>query len=102
MITQVLNKSEVEKLFKKEAVFISGDNVIPVLRAEILFGKEAVEFAEQKPGQDYNEFWLGPEGCRIRYLYYSGFKKAVTYCNIMNILVANGPVEVEREEKNIA
>lgn len=102
MITQVLNKSEVEKLFEKEAVFIGGDNVIPVLRAEIIFGKEAVEFAEQKPGQDYNEFWIDPEGSRMRYLYYSGFKKAVTYCNIMNVLAVNGPVAVAREEKNIA
>lgn len=92
MITQILNKSEVEKLFEKEAVFISGDNVIPVFRAEMIFGKEAVEYAQQKGGEDYSIHYLGAIGKQMRYLYYKGFKKAATYYNIVNILESFEPV----------
>lgn len=86
MITQILNKSEVEKLFEKEAVFISAGDVVPVYKAEILFGKEATDHAQQKGGEDYNIYSLGATGKEMRYLYYKGFKKAATYCNIANIL----------------
>lgn len=91
MITQILNKSDVEQLFNKESIFIGNDNVIPVKTAERLFGKDATSYGFDKPGEDFNVYTIKGNVCE--YLYYRGFKKAATYHNISNILEDFNAVE---------
>lgn len=90
MITKILNKSDVEQLFDKESVFIGNKNVIHVKTVERLFGKNAADYGMDKPGKDYNVYTA--RGNNFKYLYYTGFEKAVTYHNISNILEDFNPV----------
>lgn len=82
IITGVLNKTETDRLFESEAILVGKSDVMPYETAVRLLGASAVKYAS-KPGEDYNEHWLGNEKDRMRYLYKSGFYKAVTYHNVM-------------------
>ncbi len=85
MITGTLNRTEVDRIFQKEAVLIGGEDVIPYGVAVEYLGKSAVDFA-RIAGADYNEYWLGDKKHSLRYLYKKGFEKAVTHYNIMTII----------------
>ena len=58
MITGTLNRTEVDRIFQKEAVLMGGADVIPYGVAVEYLGKSAVDFA-RIAGEDYNEYWLG-------------------------------------------
>lgn len=82
MIRGTLTREEADTLFIRESFLVGNDNVISYQRAVYLLGKNAVEFAKEA-GTDWNEHWLGSKEKSIRYLYKAGFRKAVTYHNIM-------------------
>lgn len=84
MIKGTLTKEEADNLFMREAILVGNIDVIPYQRAIFLLGKDAVAFA--KAGEDWNEYWLGSKEKSIKYLYKAGFRKAVTYHNIMMVL----------------
>lgn len=87
MVRGTLTREEADNLFMREAFLVGNDNVIPYQRAVYLLGKDAVEFAKEA-GTDRNEYWLGSKEKSIAFLYKAGFRKAVTYHNIMVTLNA--------------
>lgn len=90
----MLNLEQTKSLFDKEAILFFNCNVISKKRAEELLGTDAVKAAIQfgQGGQDYNSF-CGKK-LELSYLYFSGFKIAVTYANFRE-LCEKGEAEVE-------
>lgn len=88
-----MTREEADNLFMREAFLVGIDNVISYQRAVYLLGNDAVEYANSA-GTDWNEYWLGSKEKSIRYLYKAGFRKAVTY---HNVLIALNDVEKDKE-----
>ena len=93
MVRGTLTREEADNLFMREAFLVGTDNVIPYQRAVYLLGKDAVEFANEA-GTDRNEYWLGSKERSIAFLYKAGFRKAVTY---HNVLIALNDEEKDKE-----
>lgn len=80
---------DIEKLFLSASIFVINNDVVPVKRAEKIFGKDAVKFAsEAQNGLHYNGYGIGDY--TMMYLTKKGFCIAATYCNVR---------EYESEEK---
>ena len=79
----LLNKAQVDELFRREAVFLgSGDNV-PESRVAELFGADAVNFAKRGKatiGENFNGYGIGD--FTLQYLTYKGFQAAASYSNV--------------------
>ncbi len=81
----MLNKEQVNLLFRQNAVLIGDVDGMPRYRAEELFGKEAVGCVigvESRCG--YSDVY-GIGNCGILYLTYRGFQAVATYANIREI-----------------
>ncbi len=75
----ILNKLQADELFRREAVLIGRDDVIPEFKAVELFGEKAVSFAKTGNG-NWNAF--GVSDFNLGYLYYTGFLAAVSFHNV--------------------
>jgi len=83
-ISNILNKSQVDALFQREAVLIGTKDVVPEFRAMALFGDSAVEYAREAPdGQYWNGYGIGDY--TLEYLTYKGFQAAASYHNAQQL-----------------
>lgn len=87
----MLNLEQAKALFAREAVFLGGNDGVPVSRAMELFGEKATQFAARlsfvRNGQTqivYSSFF-GLGDYQIQYLTYRGFLQAATYANALEI-----------------
>lgn len=80
-----MNKETAEEMFNRNAVLISGKNVIPERIAIKLTSKKAVEFAEKTVVKGFNGYGIGEIGTMM-YLTKSCFFTAVTYQNVVEEL----------------
>lgn len=82
---KILNKAQVDELFRREALLIEQRDVVPEYSAEALFGTEAVAFAKHTggPGRAFNEFGIGNES--PPYLTYMGFQIAASFYNVRTL-----------------
>lgn len=83
MVNRVLNSKQAKRLFDENAVYICGTDMVTVQRAQELFEKEAVDYAEQNGTNKIN--LKGVKGFD-----YCGFMDMVTVHNIN--MLASGKV----------
>lgn len=83
----ILNKSQVDTLFQREAVMLGGEDCVPDHRVAILFGIEAVKHvrrmdrdnkARYKTGYGIGDFTLFA-------ITYRGFLAAASYYNVKQL-----------------
>lgn len=82
----ILNKSQVDALFQREAVLLGHEDCVPEHRAAILFDKDAVEHA--KSLRHWNGYGIGD--FTLGYLTYKGFLAAASYSNIRQLQKESG------------
>lgn len=80
----ILNKLQADELFRREAVLIGQDDVIPAFKAVALFGEKAVSFAKTGNG-NWNGFGVGD--FTLDYLTHTGFLAAVSFYNVEQMKV---------------
>lgn len=78
MIDQVLNSKQAKRLFEENAVYIDGADIVTVNRAQELFEKDAVDYAEQNGTNQINS--KGVKGFD-----FLGFMDMVTFHNVKMI-----------------
>lgn len=81
----VLNKLQADELFRREAILIGLDDVLPIPRAVELFGEKAVSFAKDKDHKHWSAFGAGD--FNLDFLRYSGFLRAVSFYNVEQMKV---------------
>ena len=80
------SKAQVDALFQENAVLLGRTDYVPFYRAEVLFGKPAVDYArqtgleEKAPGGYFNG-WGADSTEFIMALTYRGFQTAAHYYN---------------------
>ena len=77
----ILNKSQVDTLFQREAVMIGTADVVPVFRAASLFGEGAVEHARNL--KHWNSYGVGDFD--LDYITYRGFQVAASFYNVQQL-----------------
>lgn len=82
---EILNKRQADELFRREAILIGRDDVLPASKAVALFGKKAVSFAKDKEFKRWGAFGVGD--FTADYLNYAGFLAAVSYYNVEQMKV---------------
>ena len=82
---EILNKLQADELFRREAILIGRDDVLPVSKAVALFGEKAVSFAKDKEFKHWGAFGVGD--FTTDYLNYTGFLAAVSYYNVEQMKV---------------
>lgn len=89
---RTINKVEAMEIFDKEAILISGDDVLPFHRAIDIFGEMAAAFIDEnmkhegylKGGADWNAMGACSESRPIFYYFHrAGFLKLVTEYNYL-------------------
>ncbi len=80
----ILNKAQVDALFRREAVLIGTADVVPTFRAAVLFGERAVEHAQRLPAGQYSNGY-GAEGYTLMYLTFRGFQAAASFYNVQQL-----------------
>lgn len=80
----VLNKAQVDALFRREAVLLGSRDGVPVSSAAVLFGEAAVKFAYSgHSGEYWNGYGVGDY--TLVYLTYRGFLAAASYYNVQQL-----------------
>lgn len=79
-----LNKDQVDELFHRVAVMISGHDVAPKHRVEKLFGEGSFDFAFRMDGVRYGNGY-GVGDYTLEYITYKGFLIAATYYNVRRL-----------------
>jgi len=74
---EILNKLQADELFRREAILIGRDDVLPV--------SKAVSFAKDKEFKHWGAFGVGD--FTADYLNYTGFLAAVSYYNVEQMKV---------------
>ena len=82
----MLNKTQVNALFVREAILLGSKDGVPMERVQELFGQEAVDKVSRfgKCGVHFNIFGCGAS-CQVTYFYLLGFQYAATYANISEL-----------------
>lgn len=78
MIDQVLNSKQAKRLFEENSVYIDGADIVTVNRAQELFERDAVDYAEQNGANQINS--KGVKGFD-----FLGFTDMVTFHNVKMI-----------------
>ena len=81
----IFNKLQADELFRREAVLIGRDDVMPMSKAVALFGEKAVSFAKDEEGKQWGAFGVGD--FIADYLKYTGFLAAVSFYNVEQMKV---------------
>ncbi len=81
----MLNKEQVNLLFRQNAVLIGDADGMPRYRAEELFGEEAVDYVMSRDCRNGYYNWYSIRGYDAPYLTYRGFQVVATYVNIQEI-----------------
>ena len=82
---ELLNKLQADELFRREAILIGHDDVLPIPRAVELFGERAVSFAKDKEHKHWN--WFGVGDFDLDFLNYTGFLAAISFYNVEQMKV---------------
>lgn len=92
MENALFSKKDIEEMFSREAVFIGAQDVLPIYRAERLFGKQAVAsvMVPQAGGDTFNIY--GMDGGSVTYLTRRGAMQAATYRNVKMIQLSEGAI----------
>lgn len=77
----ILNKAQVEELFRREAVMLGSEDRVPEYRVTALFGKYAVKHA--KTLKLWNSYGTGDFS--LGYLTYKGFQAAASFYNVQQL-----------------
>ena len=80
----ILNKAQVDELFRREAVLIGNSDVVPEFRVKALFGADASAFpGRSSVGQYRNGYGIG--NYTIMYVTYQGFLSAASFYNVQQL-----------------
>ena len=80
----ILNKAQVDALFRREAVLIGTEDAVPFFRVKALFGKAAVEHARGfGAGKSWNCYGTGDYN--LEYFTLWGFQAAASFYNVQQI-----------------
>lgn len=81
---ELLNKEQVDTLFRREAVMIGTCDVVPGFRIEALFGADAAEFSRRvSTGQHWNGYGIGDY--TLMFSTYRGFLSAASFYNVKQL-----------------
>lgn len=80
----ILNKSQVDALFHREAVLIGTEDAVPAFRAAALFGEDAVEHAQHLSAGRYSNGY-GVGDYTLVYLTFRGFQTAASFYNVQQL-----------------
>lgn len=81
---EFLNREAAEEIFNRQAVYLSGVNVIPCYRVAEIFGEWVKDFIwKNRKNIDHNAWGNCHERPMIYYLYKSGFMKVVEEINYL-------------------
>lgn len=78
----ILNKTQVEEMFKHESVLLGHMDCVPGFRAAHLFGQEAVAHAK-KIDDGWNAYGIGD--FTLFYLTHKGFLAAASFNNVLQL-----------------
>jgi len=81
---EILNKAQADALFRREAVLIGSEDVVPVFRAAALFGDSAVKHAKRRTGGQYSNGY-GVGDYTLDYLTLQGFQAAASFYNVRQL-----------------
>ncbi len=81
----MLNSTQVNQLFRQNAMLFGNCDGVPECRVVELFGEEAVDYVMRKDYCEgfYNGYGIGD--CTVGYLTYKGFRVAATYANVREV-----------------
>lgn len=79
MVDQILNSKQAKRLFEENSVYIDGSDIVTVKRAQELFGKTVVDYADK----------ITHKG--IKGIDYCGFMEMITAHNV-NVISAGKEV----------
>lgn len=78
----ILNKTQVEEMFKHESVLLGHTDCVPCFRVAHLFGQDAVAHVKKIDG-GWNAYGIG--GFTLSYLTYKGFLAAASFNNVLQL-----------------
>lgn len=80
----ILNKAQVDVLFRREAVMISTEDVVPLFHVKAMFGTDAVKHARSLgAGKSWNSYGAG--NYNLEYLTLPGFQAAASFYNVQQL-----------------
>lgn len=80
----VLTKMQADALFRREAVLIGTEDVVPTFRVEALFGEDAVKHAQVLSAGRYSNGY-GVGDYTLMYLTFRGFQAAASFYNVQQL-----------------
>ena len=80
----VLTKMQADALFRREAVLIGTEDVVPIFRVAALCGEDAVKHAQVlSAGRSSNGYGVGDY--TLMYLTFRGFQAAASFYNVQQL-----------------
>lgn len=80
----VLTKMQADALFRREAVLIGTEDVVPIFRVAALFGEDAVNHAQDLSAGRYSSGY-GVGDYTLMYLTFRGFQAAASFYNVQQL-----------------
>ncbi len=78
----ILNKTQVDEMFKRESVLLGQTDCVPGFRVAHLFGRDAVVHAKKIDG-GWNAYGIGD--FTLFYLTHKGFQAAASFYNVQQL-----------------